>query len=500
LDGHLIDYEPPYNIQTRLNTEGIIWSKGERPKAYNPETGKIEELAALEDELKFEIDQFNKLVITEPFNRAVIKQLVTLIDPTGEEKTLIFAARDSHADLIVSILKEEYSAIGLPVEQGTVEKITGAAYAPEELTRQFKNEKFPSIAVTVDLLTTGIDVPKITNLVFLRRVRSRILYEQMVGRATRKCDEINKEVFRIYDAVRLYEAIEPYIQMKPVSDPRISFQELAGEMEHIDNDDRAQRQMQKILAKFQIKKRQIEKADREEDLSYNANGKTAEQLLDLFKNAKGSEIASIIEEYGSLWKFLDQKFTRPGLQLVADQEDEFLLMGQRFGEDQKPGDYIESFNHYIATNRNKVLAIKTIIASPAALDRASLKELKLMLDQNGFSERHLNAAWRQAKNQDIAADIVSYIRTAALGEALTAHEDRIKLAFAKVKQEKSFNVLQLKWLARFEAQMLAETVLTKEDLDREPFKSDGGFHRINKQFQEEVEQVIDNINNHLYTA
>jgi type I restriction enzyme R subunit len=175
-------------------------------------------------------------------------------------------------------------------------------------------------------------------------------------------------------------------------------------------------------------------------------------------------------------------------------------MKQRFGADQRPGDYIESFNHYIATHRNKILAIKTIIASPSELDRSSLKELKLMLDQNGYSERNLNAAWRQAKNQDIAADIVSYIRTAALGEALISHEDRIKTAFAKVKQEKNFNALQLKWLTRFEAQMLAETVLTKEDLDKEPFKSDGGFNRINKQFKEEVEQVITSINNHLYTA
>ncbi|QJP34327.1 type I restriction-modification system endonuclease [Nonlabens sp. Ci31] len=500
LDGHLIDYEPPYNIETKLNTEGIVWKKGERPKAYNPETGKIEELAALEDELKFDIDQFNKLVITEPFNRAVIKQLVHLIDPTGEEKTLIFAARDEHADLIKAIFIEEYKAIGLPVEQGTIEKITGKAYAPEELTRQFKNEKFPTIAVTVDLLTTGIDVPKITNLVFLRRVRSRILYEQMVGRATRKCDEINKEVFRIYDAVRLYEAIEPFIQIKPVSDPRISFQQLAEEMDHIDNDDRAQRQMQKIIAKFQVKKRQIEKVEREEELQYNAKGKTADELLSIFKNAKGSEVTSIIEEYGNLWKFLDQKFTRPGMQLVADQEDEFIKMDQKFGDDQKPGDYIESFNHYIAANRNKVLAIKTIITSPAALDRDSLKSLKFLLDQDGFNERHLQLAWKSAKNQDIAADIVSYIRTAALGEALISHEDRIKAAFAKVKQMKKFNAIQIKWLTRFEVQMLAETVLTKEDLDKEPFKSDGGFKRINKQFQEEVEQVINSINGYLYTA
>ena len=500
LDGHLIDYEPPYNIKTKLNSKGIVWKKGERPKAYNPETGKIEELAVLEDELKFDVDQFNKLVITEPFNRAVIKQLVQIIDPTSDEKTLVFAARDEHADLIVSIFKEEYNAIGLPVEQGTIEKITGKSYNPQELTTQFKNEKFPTIAVTVDLLTTGIDVPKITNLVFLRRVRSRILYEQMMGRATRKCDEINKEIFRVYDAVRLYEALEDYIQIRPVSDPRISFQQLAQEMEHIDNDDRAHRQMQKIIAKFQVKKRQIDKVGRNEELEYNAKGKTAEQLLTLFKNAQGSEVSSIIKEYGSLWKFLDQKFTRPGLQLVAEQEDEFIAMEQRFGEDQKPGDYIESFNHYIATNRNKILAIKTILTSPSQLNRSSLKELKLMLDQNGFNERYLNAAWRQSKNEDIAADIVSYIRTAALGEALISHEDRIKSAFAKVKQTNNFNALQLKWLKRFEAQMLAETVLTKEDLDKEPFKSDGGFKRINKQFQDEVEQVIDAVNNHLYTA
>jgi superfamily II DNA or RNA helicase len=48
----------------------------------------------------------------------------------------------------------------------------------------------PKIAVTVDLLTTGVDVVKITNLVFVRRVNSRILYEQMIGRATRLCPEI----------------------------------------------------------------------------------------------------------------------------------------------------------------------------------------------------------------------------------------------------------------------------------------------------------------------
>jgi type I restriction enzyme R subunit len=67
-------------------------------------------------------------------------------------------------------------------------------------------ETNPNIVVTVDLLTTGIDVPEITNIVFLRRVQSRILYEQMLGRATRLCPEIHKDKFTIYDAVGIYDA------------------------------------------------------------------------------------------------------------------------------------------------------------------------------------------------------------------------------------------------------------------------------------------------------
>ena len=60
-----------------------------------------------------------------------------------------------------------------------------ASMIPASLIRRFRNDALPKIAVTVDLLTTGIDVPKIENLVFIRRVNSRILYEQMLGRATR---------------------------------------------------------------------------------------------------------------------------------------------------------------------------------------------------------------------------------------------------------------------------------------------------------------------------
>ena len=94
----------------------------------------------------------------------------------------------------------------------------------------------------MDLLTTGIDVPEICNLVFLRRVNSRILFDQMLGRATRLCDEIGKETFRIFDAVQIYEALQDLTAMQPVVvNPSITFTQLGRELAQVDERRRARR-------------------------------------------------------------------------------------------------------------------------------------------------------------------------------------------------------------------------------------------------------------------
>ena len=95
---------------------------------------------------------------------------------------------------MVRLLKEAFQEFGDEVEDDAIVKITGSIYKPLDAIKRFKNERLPNVAVTVDLLTTGIDVPSITNLVFLRRVQSRILYDQMLGRATRLCPDIGKHI------------------------------------------------------------------------------------------------------------------------------------------------------------------------------------------------------------------------------------------------------------------------------------------------------------------
>lgn len=499
IDGFLTDHEPPYIIKTRLSEEGILWEKGEKPKILNPETNQIEELAELEDELHIEIEQFNKLVITEPFNRAVIKELVQKLDPEGDEKTLIFAVRDSHADLIVQLLIEEFEAIGVEVPQDAIQKLTGSVYDVENLTKRFKNEKFPNIVVTVDLLTTGIDVPQISNLVFIRRVRSRILFEQMIGRATRLCPEIDKEFFKIYDAVRVFEALEDYTQMKTVSNPSISFQRLIEEIEFIETPQRMRKQLEQIVAKLQRKKKQINEGQIEQFM-YLAKGDSPEEFIENLLGIEEENIKKVLANYASLWDFLDKKIYQPKMQLVSEHMDEVTGIERGYGKAEKPEDYIQGFKKFIEENRNQIVALKTICTKPSELDRKSLKELKLLLDENGYNEITLKTAWKTAKNEDLAADIISFIRTLALDTDLISHEDRIKNAVTKVKNSRSWNVTQLKWLDRFEKQLLVETVLTKDDLDAKPFSDEGGFTRLNKIFANDLDNILTVLNENLYTA
>jgi type I restriction enzyme R subunit len=230
IDGWLIDHEPPVQIVTRLAEDGITWQKGEAIQRYLPFTGEVDTVEA-PDEVSVDIDEFNKRVVTESFNRVVCGELARQIDPSLPGKTIIFCVNDGHADMVVDLLKQAFTAQYGAVEDDAVLKITGAADKPLQLIRRFKNERLPNVAVTVDLLTTGVDVPAVTNLVFLRRVRSRILYEQMLGRATRLCPDIGKETFRIFDTVRLYEALQPYTEMRPVVvNPNQPFEQLVREL------------------------------------------------------------------------------------------------------------------------------------------------------------------------------------------------------------------------------------------------------------------------------
>ena len=111
----------------------------------------------------------------------------------------IFADNDiphtSHADQLVDICRDVFGR-----GDSFVQKITGRADRPLKLIRQFRNRPEPGIVVSVDMLTTGVDIPDLEFIIFLRTVKSRILFEQMMGRGTRKGEKFpDKSHFVVFD-------------------------------------------------------------------------------------------------------------------------------------------------------------------------------------------------------------------------------------------------------------------------------------------------------------
>jgi type I restriction enzyme R subunit len=108
-DDWLIDHEPPIRYETLLSQNGIHFDKGIQVSVVNTQTGQVE-LTELDDELNFEVEAFNRRVITESFNQVICTQFAQELDPFGEEKTMIFCATDLHADMVKRLLDDAFKA------------------------------------------------------------------------------------------------------------------------------------------------------------------------------------------------------------------------------------------------------------------------------------------------------------------------------------------------------------------------------------------------------
>lgn len=499
VDGYLADHDAPHYISTRPGTEGIRYEKGETVAIYDPITGEIRNSDELDDELAFDIEQFNRNVITEEFNRAVLEEIAEDINPEGDGKTLIYAVDDNHAELIVRLLREIYEPYGM--SQDAIMKITGKLGDKKrvgEAIRKFKNERYPNIAVTVDLLTTGIDVPEITTLVFMRRVKSRILFEQMLGRATRLCERIGKTHFEIYDPVGVYESLQDVSTMRPVVvSPDTGFEDLIEGLE-LPDEAQIRNQIDLIAAKMRRKEKNLSGEEREY-FSLLTQGRAPTDFIEELRSLPAREAKELILKHREVFEILNQskRHTQRAI-VISDKEDEVLEHTRGYGKGKEPGDYLEEFKKFITENIEKIEALKLICTRPSSLTREGLKSLKIVLDQNGFTEQQLNSAWKALKNEDITADIISLIRAEAIGSERMDHNERIKTAVRRLKERHKFSKMEEDWLNRIEKNLLTETILTEESFNSGIFKDRGGFAKIDRIFKNKLKDYIIEINHYLY--
>jgi len=520
-DDWLIDHEPPIRYTTLLSQNGIKFEKGETVSRLNTRDGTVD-TAELEDDTGFKVEAFNKRVITEKFNKVICDQLAKELDPFGAEKTLIFCATDLHADMVKRLLDEAFKAVYEDdYNEAAVRKITGQSDKLRQLIRQYKNERYPNIAITVDLLTTGIDVEEIAHLVFMRRVSSRILYEQMIGRATRRCDEIGKTVFKIYDPVDIYASLQDVSTMKPlVKDPNITLEQLYGELTDPSSleqalatageqtntshaDDVLNQLNQKIM---RVMRKAAQKAERKPALKTklaeleNLWGVAPDKLHQHLHQLGVKQAASFLQQHHGLMQQVDairQLLGGEHYPLISEHDDELLVREQSYGQYQKPADYLDSFNQFIREQINQSAALAVVVNKPRDLTREQLREVKLLLDSAGYSAVNLQTAWRNQSNQDIAASIIGYIRQAALGEALIPFEQRVQAGMQRIYSLHPWTPVQRNWLERLAKQLVHETVIDHEFVNR-TFARDGGAKRLDKLLSGQLESVLDQLSEHLW--
>ncbi|MEZ4308864.1 MAG: hypothetical protein R3F14_12570 [Polyangiaceae bacterium] len=271
---------------------------------------------------------------------------------------------------MVSLFKEALAEQYSSVDDDAVDEDTGEADRPLGPIRRYRNRRLPSVAVTVDLLTTGIDVPKISNLVFLRRVKSHCHHTtSRCRRGTRLCPDIGKERFRIFDAVDLSSLQRPAdrhgagggqsqgaICRSRAGDPVVHER---GAPEGV---------ARRAGGQLQRKKRLFEDLSGSDSPQLRALGRAA----GLPAGAPIEEIARWLDEHGAAIGFAgsDHGGGR-GRAIVSVHEDGVVEVSRGYGDAERPEDYLDAFAAFLRENLNHVPALLVVTQRPPRSPRTT---------------------------------------------------------------------------------------------------------------------------------
>jgi type I restriction enzyme R subunit len=378
-----------------------------------------------------------------------------------------------------------------------VQKITGSVPNNQDLILKFRNDPHPKYVVTVDLLTTGVDIPSICNLVFLRRVGSRILYDQMIGRATRLCAEIGKENFRIYDAVDLYANLQEMSDMRPVVvRPDIDLARLVADLEQAGADEDRDWVGDQIVVRLRALARRMDDGQREEFARHARQ--SPEEALAALQARSGAEKLEWFRDNPRAVEILDRKPVprqRPenGIALYGG-DDVVTAIREIFGSNATPEDYIEGFERFVRENMNAIPALIAVTQRPRDLTRKELAELATLLDDRHYSDAMLRAAYGRVRNADIAAHIIGFVRQAALGDPLVPYKSRVENAILRIEKSRPWTPKQKDWLRRIGRTLQDKPVADASLLAQGSFAQKGGLAMIAKDFDGQLEPLLQEIN------
>lgn len=399
-DGWLVDYEA-ISIKSEVRIKGAFLQEGERVIHVDTETGQ-QRLDHLEDERQFSSAEIEDKITAPDSNRKIIHEVAKhaweLEQRTGRfPKTLIFAVNDlphtSHADTLVAICREVFAE-----GDAFVQKITGNANVdrPLQRIREFRNRPLPKIVVTVDMLSTGVDIPALEFIVFLRPVKSRILWEQMLGRGTRLCPDIDKASFTAFDCfggtlIEYFRGATNF-EMAPQSKPVPIAEIIENVWQNVDREYNIKllvRRLRRIAADMSGDARErFAKFIPAGDIGRFAEelpGRLKRNFTDTMKLLRDPNLQDLLENY--------PRAKRTFL-IASDVEDQVASeVIFRVGDRRlKPADYLEQFCEFVRTRRNEIEALRVVLDRPQGWHTQVLEELRQTLSANDFQEDKLQRA------------------------------------------------------------------------------------------------------------
>jgi type I restriction enzyme R subunit len=505
-EGFLVDYDV-VTVKSNVRMNGVFLKEDETVEIVDTQKG-TKQLDLLEDERKFDPSEVETKVTSPDSNKKIMEELRKYADEHQERygrfpKTLIFAHNDlphtSHADQLVETARDVFGR-----GDDFVKKITGKVDRPLQAIREFRNRDKTGIVVTVDLLSTGVDIPDLEFIVFLRPVQSRILFEQMLGRGTRKSpthpDKSHFTVFDCFDGT-LLESFSKATSMtveKLLPPPRTIIEIIEDIWQNRDRDYNTRC----LVKRFRRIDKEMSAEARTAFAAFIPNGDVGafgEELPARLKNdftgtmqiLRNPDFQNLLINYPRA-----QRTFVVAIENEDEVTSEWKVKGND-GKEYKPDDYLAEFSRFIAEKADEVQAIGILLDHPKDWNPEALKDLreKLASAPQRFTVEHLQKA-HQIKHHKALADIISMVKHAASeDESLYTADERVNRAFMRLTGSVKYTSEQEQWLDRIRSAMVENLSLDRDDFDTLPvLVNGGGWGKAKRVFGEKLSELINKLN------
>jgi len=553
-DGVNVGYDV-YLIETKISKKGGTLWKGEYIE-HRERLSRKKRYAMQDEDESYSNKQLDKDIVNPSQIRTVIRtfkehlpeMFPDRMDSQGQfevPKTLIFAKTDSHADDIIQIVREEFDE-----ENRFCKKITyRASEDPKSVLAQFRNDYYPRIAVTVDMIATGTDVKALECLLFMRDVKSRNYFEQMKGRGTRVIHfddlkkvspsaKIAKDHFVIVDAIGVTQSLKT--DSRPLEKkPGVALKELLAAVAVGARDEELFTSLANRLTRLDKQMTDKEKEAFQEKAKGQSISQVVKGLLNAFnpdvlesieqeiKQQKQGQAPAVIqaaiqEEIEALQNEAAHVFTGD-LNLYIENvrrsheqkidlvnTDEVIHAGWDKDNKDRAQETIKTFSEWVEGKKDELIALQIFYGQPYQrrdLTYKMLKEVaeKLIQDKPTLAPLNIWKAYEQLetvsgqpKNELVA--LVALIRKlAGIDETLTAYDKTVDRNFQQWLFKKQAGILkfskeQMEWLYMLKEQIATSIHVDIDDLDYTPFDAQGGRGKMWQLFGDEMNSILEELN------